>query len=77
VGRRHGNRPGAPDPSHAGTPLSEGISLGYLAVLLVGFALWLSYGVSLHNLALIVPNTLAFVACATTITIVLRFRRRD
>jgi MtN3 and saliva related transmembrane protein len=54
---------------------STGISVGYLSVLLVGFVIWFAYGVSLRNLALIIPNTIAFVVCATTIVIALRFRR--
>ena len=54
---------------------SHGISLGYLSVLLVGFALWLGYGVALANLALILPNTIAFIVGATTIGVALHYRR--
>jgi uncharacterized protein with PQ loop repeat len=53
---------------------SHDVSLGYLLVLLVGFVLWVAYGVSLRNPALIVPNTIAFCVGATTIAIALRFR---
>src|SRR5262249_20739343 len=35
---------------------SRDVSIGYFAVLLVGFVLWLSYGIAARNLALIVPN---------------------
>ncbi len=53
---------------------SRGISLGYLTVLLVGFALWLGYGVALGNLAIIVPNTVALVTGAVTIAVVRHYR---
>ena len=39
----------------------EGISVGYLAVLLIGFALWVSYGIVRHDLPLVVPNSVAFL----------------
>jgi MtN3 and saliva related transmembrane protein len=54
---------------------SAGISIPYLAVLLFGFALWFAYGVALHNWALIVPNTVAFVVGATTIGVARHYRR--
>lgn len=50
---------------------SEGISVGYFAVLLVGFGLWIAYGVASHDLPLIVPNCVAFLVMACTIAIVL------
>ena len=53
---------------------SRGVSVAYQTVLLVGFALWLSYGVALENWALITPNAIALVVCATTIAITRRFR---
>jgi uncharacterized protein with PQ loop repeat len=53
---------------------SKGVSVGYQQVLLVGFILWLSYGIALGNLAIIVPNTVAAVVCLATILIVLRYR---
>ena len=40
---------------------SSGISIAYLSVLVVGFALWFAYGVALDNLALMIPNTIAFI----------------
>ena len=40
---------------------SEGVSAGYFAVLVVGFALWVAYGASIGNLALMIPNTVAGV----------------
>jgi MtN3 and saliva related transmembrane protein len=57
------------------TRSSGGISIGYLAVLLVGFVLWFAYGIALQNIAIVVPNTIAFVVCSATIAIALQFRR--
>ena len=53
---------------------SRAVSAGYQQVLLVGFALWLAYGIALGNWALIVPNTVAAVVSATTIAVTYRFR---
>lgn len=46
---------------------SADVSLAYLAVLQIGFALWVAYGMTLGNLVLVVPNTIAFVTGAATI----------
>jgi hypothetical protein len=40
---------------------SAGVSIGYLIVLEVGFALWFAYGLALANVALLVPNGVAFL----------------
>ena len=53
---------------------SSGISIPYLAVLVIGFVLWFAYGVALGNLALIIPNTIAFVVGATTIAVARHYR---
>jgi MtN3 and saliva related transmembrane protein len=53
---------------------SADLSLPYLGVLLIGFVLWLAYGVALGNLALIVSNAVALGAYAITTAAVLRFR---
>jgi uncharacterized protein with PQ loop repeat len=53
---------------------SADISIAYLAVLQVGFTLWIAYGISLGNVAIIVPNSVAFLVGAATIGIALRFR---
>ena len=53
---------------------SQGVSIGYQQVLLVGFVLWLAYGIADGNLALIVPNTVAAVVSIATIVVVRRFR---
>lgn len=53
---------------------SRGVSIGYFAILLVGFALWLAYGVASSNVALIVPNAVALLIALTTIVVALRYR---
>jgi len=54
---------------------SRDVSIGYFSVLLVGFGLWISYGIASRNLALIVPNTVALLIGVSTIAIALRLRR--
>lgn len=41
---------------------SDDVSVPYLAVLIVGFVLWLAYGIALRNPALIVSNAVALSA---------------
>jgi MtN3 and saliva related transmembrane protein len=53
---------------------SSGISIPYLAVLVIGFALWFAYGIALGNWAIIVPNTIAFAVGATTIAVARHYR---
>ena len=53
---------------------SADVSVGYLAVLGVGFTLWLSYGIALGNAPLIVSNVVALTTNVLTIAAVLRFR---
>jgi uncharacterized protein with PQ loop repeat len=53
---------------------SRDISVGYFSILLIGFGLWISYGIVSRNLALIVPNTVALLIGVSTIAIALRLR---
>jgi len=53
---------------------SHGVSITYFLVLLVGFFLWLAYGIAAANLALIVPNAVAAVVISLTIAVALRYR---
>ena len=53
---------------------SRDVSVGYFAILLAGFGLWISYGIAARNLALIVPNTVAMIIGAATIAIAVRLR---
>jgi uncharacterized protein with PQ loop repeat len=53
---------------------SADVSIAYLGVLLVGFVLWLSYGIAIENVPLIVSNVVALTTNVLTIAAVLRFR---
>jgi MtN3 and saliva related transmembrane protein len=53
---------------------SRDVSVGYFTILLVGFGLWISYGIASRSLALIVPNTVALLIGVSTIAIALRLR---
>ena len=53
---------------------SRGVSIAFFSVLLVGFGLWLAYGIAAGNLALIVPNTVAAIVMTATIGIAIRYR---
>ena len=55
---------------------SREVSVAYFWVLLVGFAFWIAYGISIENWYLVVPNAVALTVCATTIAVALRFRAR-
>jgi uncharacterized protein with PQ loop repeat len=45
---------------------SEDLSLSYVGVLIIGFTLWLAYGISIANYALIVPNLVALAVGVAT-----------
>lgn len=53
---------------------SADVSIGYLAVLQVGFTLWIGYGIALRNPALIVPNSVAFLVGVATMSVAWRLR---
>lgn len=55
---------------------SAGVSAGYQRVLLVGFLLWLAYGVASDNWAIIVPNIVAAIVSVVTILVTVRYRPR-
>ena len=54
---------------------SADVSLSYLVVLEPGFLLWIAYGVSLPNVAIVVPNTVAASVGLATILVARHFRR--
>jgi uncharacterized protein with PQ loop repeat len=54
---------------------SSGNSVAYFVILLVGFALWMTYGVAASNLALIIPNAVAAVVITATIGVTWRYRK--
>ena len=48
---------------------SQDVSVSYFLVLLVGFGLWVAYGIALGNVALIVPNSVALLIGSATILV--------
>ena len=54
---------------------SRDVSVGYFMILLVGFGLWIGYGIASRNLALIVPNAVALLIGVSTVAIALRLRK--
>jgi uncharacterized protein with PQ loop repeat len=53
---------------------SEEVSIPYFGILVLGFLLWLAYGIGIANLALIIPNSLAAVIGLATIAVARRYR---
>lgn len=53
---------------------SKDVSLGFFAVLLPGFTLWIAYGLAASNPVIFVPNSVALAVAAATIAVALRFR---
>jgi uncharacterized protein with PQ loop repeat len=51
------------------------VSIGYFAILAFGSTLWGSYAVTIHNIAVLIPNVVAGVAAVATIAVALRLRR--
>jgi MtN3 and saliva related transmembrane protein len=56
---------------------SREVSIAYFWVLLVGFTLWVAYGLAISNWFLLVPNAVAFAVCSTTIAVALRYRLKE
>ena len=55
---------------------SEDVSIGYFAVLTVGFMLWAAYGVSIDEPVLWGCNAVAFVFGLATMVVAVRYRRQ-
>jgi uncharacterized protein with PQ loop repeat len=53
---------------------SAGLSLGYMLVLLLGFALWIAYGAAKHDVPIMVPNAVALLVMACTLGIARSYR---
>ena len=53
---------------------SRGVSIGYFGILLVGFLLWLAYGLASGTLALVVPNAVAFLTALATVVVAFLYR---
>jgi MtN3 and saliva related transmembrane protein len=57
------------------TRSSRDFSLGYPILLSIGFVLWMSYGVAIGNLPMMISNTASLTFMLITIGVALRFRR--
>jgi MtN3 and saliva related transmembrane protein len=56
---------------------SRDVSIGYLAVITVGFLIWVAYGATIRRPALVIPNAVAFVVGVATMIVAHRFRDRS
>ena len=57
------------------TRSSNDVSLLYLSMLAGGFIVWLGYGISLNNWAMMISNTASLVFMLVTIMVALTYRR--
>ena len=48
---------------------SADISMPFLALLWIGGAAWLAYGIALGNISLMAANTVGLIACSTAIAV--------
>jgi MtN3 and saliva related transmembrane protein len=53
---------------------SADVSIAYLSVLEIGFALWIAYGIALGSVPLIIPNSVALMVGFVTIAIAWAYR---
>jgi MtN3 and saliva related transmembrane protein len=53
---------------------SREVSVAYFTVLVIGFLLWIAYGVAAGILALVIPNTVALLTGTTVVIVALRLR---
>ena len=53
------------------------LGMVFLLVLLIGFALYLGYGIQIGNRLLIVTNAVALITYVLTVAVTLRFRRPE
>jgi MtN3 and saliva related transmembrane protein len=57
------------------TGSARSVSVGYFALLAVGFGLWIAYGAADRNMVLVVPNAVALAVDGATISVALHYRR--
>lgn len=55
---------------------SAGVSAAWIAVLLIGFALWLTYGAVTGDDPLVITNAVSCAVAGTTLAIILAYRPR-
>lgn len=53
---------------------SRAVSPGYFAILLIGFGLWILYGVTAGLPALVIPNCIALLVSGAVVVVALRLR---
>jgi uncharacterized protein with PQ loop repeat len=53
---------------------SKGVSIAYFVILLVGFVLWIAYGIAIAEPALVIPNVVAVATALATIGVAIRYR---
>ncbi|GJL64728.1 MAG: hypothetical protein NPIRA04_33820 [Nitrospirales bacterium] len=56
------------------TRSADDVSLGMLLTLCTGIILWIVYGVSIHDLPLIVANAVTFILAFTILCLKVRYR---
>ncbi len=56
---------------------SAGASIAWPAVLLVGFGLWLFYGLVIRDLPLVITNTMSMLICIITVAVLVHYRPRS
>jgi len=56
---------------------SRDVSIGYFAIIACGSLVWASYGVSLANIAIVIPNLVGCLVTTVTILVAVRLRRRE
>jgi uncharacterized protein with PQ loop repeat len=56
---------------------SREVSLGYFTILLIGFLLWIAYGVAAGIPALVIPNSVALLVGVAVVIVALRLRHRS
>jgi MtN3 and saliva related transmembrane protein len=59
------------------TQSSADVSLGYLWVIEIGFGLWIAYGLSLPNLAIVIPHSVALAVGLATILVARHLRASE
>jgi uncharacterized protein with PQ loop repeat len=56
---------------------AAGTSLGWISILIVGFALWIAYGLSRRDWPIIITNSMSFTVAAVLIVAICVYRRPD
>lgn len=56
---------------------SRDVSIGYFGIITIGSVLWASYGVSIANLVIVIPNVVGFLSSLATILVAHHLRRRE